>query len=63
MMNTAIMIIWFGVGQYAHFDVERFNTLAECEAAKVVLVEYADESWSRGSLDADRIECREVSAK
>lgn len=30
----AIMLIWFGSGKYAQFDAERYNSMAECQAAK-----------------------------
>lgn len=60
MKTFAIMIIWFGSAQYGKFDTETYPTMAECLAARDVLIAYAGESWMRAQLNADVIECREV---
>lgn len=53
-----IMIIWFGAGKYAQFDIQRFENMAECQSAKMAIVsEYAD-SWS--PISSEDIRCREV---
>ncbi|MDW9762193.1 hypothetical protein GOB02_21895 [Sinorhizobium meliloti] len=53
-----IMIIWFGSGQYAQFDAERYNDLSECQAAKAAIVEQYAETWS--PIDPTDIVCRQV---
>ncbi|MDW9808618.1 hypothetical protein GOA93_06175 [Sinorhizobium meliloti] len=54
----AIMIIWFGSGKYAQFDAERYNSMAECQAAKKVIASQYADTWS--PIDPNDIVCREV---
>lgn len=55
-----LMIIYFGAGKYAQFDVERFQDMAECTAAKAAIVEQYADSWT--PIDPRHITCREVAA-
>lgn len=59
MTVSAIMVIWFGIGTVARFDVERFDTLAECEAAKAAIAENYNGGWD-GFIPAANIRCIEV---
>jgi len=57
-MTFAIMIIYFGSGHLAQFDTERYTDMAECQAARnVIIQEYAD-TWS--PIPPEDIICREV---
>ncbi len=60
MKTFAIMIIWFGAGKYAQFDVEKFDTVVECEAAKDVMLKHTESRWTIGGPGADDVSCREV---
>lgn len=57
MKTFAIMIIWFGAGHGAQFDAERFDTIAECEAALAVVKNTLDRADVWGG---DVIKCFEV---
>lgn len=58
--TIAIMIIWFGTGYYTQFDIERFDSLGECEAAKTEILDYASGVWGTRPNDDGDIVCREV---
>lgn len=54
-MTKAIMIIWMGIGQAQVLTTEKFDTEAECEAAKAGIVMHYNGKWS-SIIDSD-IEC------
>ena len=61
MKSFAIMIIWFGSGQYAQFDVERFDTFEECRAASSTIFERAGQSWGISRPRPSEITCHKIS--
>ncbi|MCK3783497.1 hypothetical protein J3S91_07150 [Sinorhizobium meliloti] len=52
------MIIYFGNGKYAQFDTERYDDMDQCLAAKSVIVEKYEGSWT--PLSEEEITCLEV---
>ena len=59
MKTIVIMIIWTGWSQTQMMDTQRYDSIAECEAAKTVI---ANDKWGTfgSSIPADDIHCREV---
>ena len=49
-MSSALLLIWLGLAQAQILDVTRFDTMAECEAARSALIrqsERFDSPWVR----------------
>lgn len=60
MKIIAVMVIWFGTGQYSRFDTERYDSMAECEAARMVIITtYQNPVWE-GAIPQGNVRCLEV---
>lgn len=57
LVKAAIMII---LTQSGTFSVERFDSLRECESARTVLIENANEMFSTWFDKARLFRCREI---
>lgn len=58
MKVFVILIIYFGSGKYAQFDVERFNSVEECRAARAAIIAQYAETWT--PINGEDAICREV---
>lgn len=44
-MTKFILIVWLGAGNSQTFSMEKFDTAAECEAAKTSIVSFVGNGW------------------
>lgn len=58
-LAMAVMFVWFGQGSTQQFDVERFETLAECEASRNMLIELSKGRWYEEQVPRG-VTCREL---
>lgn len=57
-MKIVLMLIYFGYGKYAQFDALKFDDMAQCEAARALVIQTYAPTWS-GPRAGD-IVCREA---
>lgn len=66
-MIPTILIIAFSMNtKYAVFDITRFNSMEECQAARTEILETVNppkDSWLPDSIPSDTITCKEIGNK
>lgn len=54
MLKAAVLFIWLGGGSNQTLALQRFNSLEECESARVLIAEQLevqfDEPWKKSAL-------------
>lgn len=61
MKTIFVLICWFGFGNSVVFSTDHFDTNAECEAARKVILTYTQKGWKYP--ENDEIVCIETIVK